>query len=304
MNAPSMRALVKQGGGVSLRRVPAPVVAAPDDVVVAVAAVGLCRTDLDVVAGRIPTPEPLVPGHEVSGRVLAVGGAVTSLSPGQAVAVMPALPCGACPECRGGHPLRCRNERMLGLHRDGAFAEQLVVPASAVYPLPEGLSPLLGAYAEPVAAALAAVDALAGVSGEGVVAGDNRIAALTLRLLRLHGLHAVTADGPLPADRYDWAVETDPEAVPPLMNALRPGGTLVLKSRSLRPVPLPLGLAVRKELRLVGARYGDFARAVALLPDPRLDLAALLGPAYPLEQHTLAFAEAAGGEATKRFLVP
>lgn len=282
-----MRALVREDGAVRLRTRPVPV-PGPGEVLVQVDVAGVCRTDVQAARGLLAVREPRILGHEFAGTL-----------DGRPVAVNPVLPCGACPRCAEGAP--CPRPEMLGVHRDGAFAEAVAVPASAVHPLPPGLAPEAGAYAEPVAAALAVLRAGLRPSEAGWVAGEGRIARLVERVLVAHGFRRVRRGaGPMPDDAFDFAVETDPTALAPVLRAVRPGGRVVLKSRPAAPVALDLALAVRKEIVLAGVAYAPFPDALALLASGRLDLDGLLGPVLPLD----AFPTLDDGEAVKSFLAP
>ncbi|MEL6180979.1 MAG: alcohol dehydrogenase catalytic domain-containing protein, partial [Myxococcota bacterium] len=173
-----MRALVKRDGVVQhVTDAPFPPLKRPDDVRIRVVIAALCRTDLYAARGLLPTPDPVVLGHEFSGIIDAIGPAVTGLSPGDRVAVHPALPCGQCHPCHSGQ--RCPHVRFLGVHRDGAFAEAIVVPRAAVHRLPEPLSFVQGAYAEPVAASLAVLGKGPHPDERWIIYGTGRIAHLT-----------------------------------------------------------------------------------------------------------------------------
>jgi propanol-preferring alcohol dehydrogenase len=122
----------------------------PGAVRVKVAACGVCRTDLHVVDGELPDiAYPIVPGHEVVGRVDALGAGVTSLKIGERVGV-PWLgyTCGECSYCRGGLENLCDRPRFTGYTRDGGFATHLVADARYCFPLGEAgddiaIAPLL-----------------------------------------------------------------------------------------------------------------------------------------------------------------
>jgi propanol-preferring alcohol dehydrogenase len=122
----------------------------PGDVRVKVAACGVCRTDLHVVDGELPDiPYPIVPGHEVVGRVDALGASVTSLAIGERVGV-PWLgyTCGECSYCRSGRENLCDRPRFTGYTRDGGFATHVVADARYCFPLGEAgddvaIAPLL-----------------------------------------------------------------------------------------------------------------------------------------------------------------
>ena len=111
-------------------------------VVVAVDACGVCHRDLLDRAGRFPFQRvPITPGHEAAGRVVAVGPAVTTFRPGDRVGTMHRDACGECRSCARGETSLCEGAAwVLGILADGGYARHLVVPESALFPVPEGLS--------------------------------------------------------------------------------------------------------------------------------------------------------------------
>ena len=118
------------------RETPAP---AGGDILVEVAACGVCRTDLHVVDGELPDPKlPIVPGHEIVGRVAAFGERVTSFAVGERIGV-PWLgyTCGACAYCRSGRENLCDRPLFTGYTRDGGYATHAVADARYCFPLPE-----------------------------------------------------------------------------------------------------------------------------------------------------------------------
>jgi len=142
--------LQKAGGGrVERADLPRPE-PGPGQVLIEVAACGVCRTDLHVVDGDLPDPKlPIVPGHEIVGRVAAVGRGVAAFEPGARVGV-PWLgySCGECRYCRRGQENLCARARYTGYQIDGGYAEYAVADHRYVFRLPEGppdskLAPLL-----------------------------------------------------------------------------------------------------------------------------------------------------------------
>lgn len=115
-------------------------------VLVRVLACGVCRTDLHVVDGEIPARYPIVPGHEIVGRVIALGAGVGDFALGDRVGV-PWLghACGACPFCREGRENLCDHPEFTGATRDGGYASHAVADAHFCFPIPEGLSDLAAA---------------------------------------------------------------------------------------------------------------------------------------------------------------
>jgi propanol-preferring alcohol dehydrogenase len=137
---PVMRAMVLEEPRTPLvmreRPMPAP---APGEIVVEIAACGVCRTDLHVVDGELPNPKlPIVPGHEIVGRVAATGEGVAGFATGQRIGV-PWLgyTCGACPYCRDGRENLCDRPLFTGYTRDGGYASHALADARYCFPLPE-----------------------------------------------------------------------------------------------------------------------------------------------------------------------
>jgi threonine 3-dehydrogenase len=133
-----MKALVKRtaGPGLELLDVPEPEPAS-GEVLIRVARTGICGTDLhirswDPSVRSMVTP-PVVLGHEIAGHVEAIGPGVDSISVGDLVSVEGHIVCGRCRNCRAGRRQLCPNTKGVGVHRDGGFAELVVVPASNVW---------------------------------------------------------------------------------------------------------------------------------------------------------------------------
>jgi len=117
-------------------------VAGPGQVLIRVSACGVCRTDLHVYEGDLTEPKlPLVPGHEIVGRVAALGAGVERFRLGERVGVpWLGFTCGVCERCRAGQENLCPNARFTGYQIDGGYAEACVADARYVFPLPEGYS--------------------------------------------------------------------------------------------------------------------------------------------------------------------
>jgi NADPH:quinone reductase-like Zn-dependent oxidoreductase len=127
-------------GRFELRDVPPPT-PGPGDVVVQVHACGLNHLDLWLESGGLPitVPLPRTPGGEIAGVIAAVGAGVTGWQPGDPVAVQSNIFCGECEFCRRGEESICLRGELLGVVRDGGFAEQVLVPARALVRLPAGV---------------------------------------------------------------------------------------------------------------------------------------------------------------------
>jgi L-iditol 2-dehydrogenase len=145
---------------IEIRDTPEPVFRGPEDVMVRIEAVGVCGSDLHYyIEGRIGSQAVSFPetiGHECAGTVVAIGGGVRSLKPGQRVAIDPLLACEECDQCLAGRQHTCRRQRFLGCpgQAPGALAEYLVLPARCCYPVPRLMSPAQAAMVEPFSVAL------------------------------------------------------------------------------------------------------------------------------------------------------
>jgi L-iditol 2-dehydrogenase len=284
--------LLKNYMELELTEMPAPV-PAPDEVLVRVAACGICGSDVHGLDGssgrRIP---PLVMGHEASGVVAAVGAKVRRVREGDRVAFDSTIWCGACHFCRRGEMNLCDNRQVLGVscgeyRRHGAFAEYVVVPERVIAPLPETLSFEEAAMIEPASVAVHAVNLTPVRLGDtAVVVGTGMIGLLVVQALRLAGcgrIIAVDVDAArlrmaseFGADVEVNAREADPAAVvaeltsgrgadiaieavgatEPIATAiacLRKGGALTLVGNVTPRVELALQAVVTRELRLVGS---------------------------------------------------
>src|SRR5499427_5574789 len=138
---PNMRAMIldRPGLGLSMRDGPVPQ-PADGEILVEVKACGVCRTDLHVVDGELPNPKlPIVPGHEIVGRVSAIGAGVLGFAPGERVGI-PWLghTCGVCPYCRSGRENLCDAPLFTGYTRDGGYATHAIADANYCFRLPEG----------------------------------------------------------------------------------------------------------------------------------------------------------------------
>jgi len=120
------------------------------DVLIRVHNAGICGTDIHILKGEYEARYPLVPGHEFSGKVAAVGGAVARYKVGDRVTADPNVPCNRCPACQRNEPNQCYDLRAVGVTRDGAFAEYVAVPEDVVFPIGD-LSYAEAALVEPLA---------------------------------------------------------------------------------------------------------------------------------------------------------
>lgn len=306
-----MKALVRKDGNVAVCEVPMPEIRHADDVLIRIEKAAICRTDIYVARGKLASADSLILGHEFAGVVVRAGSNAPGFNAGDRVSGMPIVPCGHCEECRTHNEIVCQESRMLGVDRDGAFAQYVVLPARLLAHLPDHVSFEEGAYAEPVAASLGAVTAGLRTVQRGVILGKNRIALLAERTLRAIGftqLDVLEIDeiNPSMNNRYDFAIETvaNEKVIEAAVTLVRPRGTIVLKSRQFTPVPLHFIPIVKKELNLRAVHYAPFMQAIELISAKRIELADLIGPAAPLEDFEAVFAQADSSEKAKLYFDP
>ncbi len=274
----------------------------PGELVVALGAAGICRTDLFAARGRLPVRAGRVLGHEAAGTV--VGGDPARL--GQRVVLIPTQPCGRCARCArpGARPWSCVAPAFFGLDVDGVFADRFVAPAHLLLPVPDSLGWREAAFVEPLAAAMAVLSALP-EAGSIAVHGDGRIARLTARVVEAATGRPCPILGVAPErerDRYAAVVETTTADLGAALDALEPGGLLIAKSRPATPAALDWRALVKKELRVQAVGYAPFEDAIAWLASRRVPVEDLFGPSFSLDSAAEAFARAEAGEDLKLFL--
>ncbi len=260
--------LVVPGSPLVLAEMPAPAIG-PGEVRVRVCACAVCRTDLHVVDGELTDPKlPIVPGHEIIGRVIETGAGVAGVSLGERVGI-PWLgwTCGVCEFCRRGEENLCPRARFTGYQIDGGFASETVADARYVFQIPArysdeaaaplmcagligwralkaaGNAPRLGLYGFGAAAHIAVQ--VARHRGQDVFAfvrrGDTAARAFALKM---GAVWAGDSDGPAP-EPLDAAIIFAPvgELVPLALRAVRPGGTVVCAGIYMSDIPsFPYGI--------------------------------------------------------------
>lgn len=188
-----------------LEDVPAPA-PGPGEIRIRPVAVGICGTDIHILDGTFSARSPVVLGHEVAGRVEAVGREVRSVSEGDLVTVEPHRYCGVCRYCRLGREHLCLDKEAFGVHLNGGMAEFQVIPERIAYRLPDGMDPKIGALAEPLSCCVHAMDRLAPRSGTSIVIfGAGPAGLILVALSRLAGLTPIVVVEP-DAARRDSAV--------------------------------------------------------------------------------------------------
>jgi len=206
MTTPTMRAVAKERPEPGLTLVSRPVPAiGPDEALIRVTAVGVCGTDFHIYSWdrwsqRRITP-PLVVGHEFVGHVEAIGEAVRHVQVGERVSGEGHITCGHCRFCRTGQGHICRDVEIIGVDRDGCFAEFVRMPADNLWPVPPEIPDRFAAIFDPLGNAMHTVTA-ASISGRSVaVIGCGPIGLFSLAIARAAGAAFVAAVDPNPYRR-------------------------------------------------------------------------------------------------------
>lgn len=304
----------------------------PGQVLVRVERGGICGSDLHYFHhggfGAVRLREPMVLGHEVAGRIAALGEGVTGLALGDLVAVSPSRPCGHCRYCQEGKQNHCLNMRFYGSampfpHIQGAFREELVADASQCV-LANGLSAGEAAMAEPLAVCLHGVRQAGEILGKKVlITGSGPIGVLCALAARRAGAAEITvtditdqtltharragadrtintakqseAMAAFSADKgyFDIHLECSgaPAALASGINALRPKGVVVQVGMG-GDMTLPVQAITVKELSLKGSFrfHEEFATAVRLMQGRLIDVKPLITHTMPFEEALAAFA--------------
>jgi 2-desacetyl-2-hydroxyethyl bacteriochlorophyllide A dehydrogenase len=164
----------------------------PRDVVVEVAACGICGTDLHILEGEFAPSLPIIPGHEFAGVVVATGSEVSEVSTGQRVAVDPSLYCNECHYCRIGHNNLCERWNAIGVSVPGGAAQFAAAPVANCVPLPDHIRLEDAALIEPLSCAIRGYDVLTSQLGAHVlIYGSGTMGLMMLQLAKRTGAAAV-----------------------------------------------------------------------------------------------------------------
>jgi 2-desacetyl-2-hydroxyethyl bacteriochlorophyllide A dehydrogenase len=165
----------------------------PGEVVVQVAACGLCGTDLHILQGEFAPTLPIVPGHEFAGEIVAVGAGVADLAVGDQVAVDPSLYCHECHYCRIGRSNLCERWAAIGVTVPGGAAEYAAAPAANCVKLPEHIRTQDAALIEPLSCAVRGYDILrSSLASHVLIYGSGTMGLMMLELAKRTG--AATVD--------------------------------------------------------------------------------------------------------------
>lgn len=294
--------------------------AGPGELVIRVLAAGICGSDRHMFKGEYPTAIPVTLGHEFCGLVEEVGDAVLAFTGGELVTIDPNIACGTCPACRRGRPNLCANLNAVGVTRDGGFAEYVAVPCGQAFVLPSDLDPVHGAFCEPLACCIHAIDKArispgdsVAIQGGGVIgllmvqlarqAGAGQVILITRQLSRREAalrLGATHTFDPTTANTVALAREVThggadvviecagvPETLQTGVQMVRRGGAFVLfgvTPAGLEVPVLPFDLLVNEvEIRPAYLNPFTHARAAAMVASGALELDSLVTKSIGLE---------------------
>jgi threonine dehydrogenase-like Zn-dependent dehydrogenase len=282
---------------------------------------GICSTDLQILKGYMGFTGVL--GHEFVGSVREGPGEWI----GKRVVGEINFGCGACESCRRDLSRHCPNRRVMGiLNADGAFAEYVSLPVANLHAVPENISDETAVFAEPLAAAFEILTQMQfNVGDEVLVLGDGKLGNLCAQVLRLTGAK-ITALGKH-ADKlallkkagvrtiqlsdwqprlFDVVVEASGSAsgLELALSAVRPRGTLILKSTIAGNHQVSLAPIVINEINVIGSRCGPFADALEALAARQIAVAPLIEKMFSLTDGVAALQRAAQAGARKILLRP
>src|ERR1700722_4206281 len=295
----------------------------PEEVLIRADAVGICGSDVHGFTGESGRRKPgMVMGHEVAGTVVKAGAKVTSLGPGDRVAVLPLLGCGICRHCLAGMEHICPDKRILGVNagRWGAMADFFTCPQRQAFHLDPQVDPAIGLFAEPLAVALHAVnlmrpaaDAILAIVGAGTIGmalvivlrdlGFESVFIIDkidekLELARKFGAKTIHAERDLPAQiiadetggrRASGGVEAEGAGATGrgAYDLCDFGGTVVLIGNLAKDFTLPLQGVTSNETTIQGS-YGfvraEFEAAVHLASKKETLLRKLISGSCSLEE--------------------
>ncbi len=326
-----------------LEDVPSPE-ARPGHVVVDVAAAGICGTDVHIRHDEYRSQPPVTLGHEVAGTIAELGDGVRGWEIGQRVVSETYFSvCGRCEFCRTGRPNLCATRRSIGSFEDGAFAAQVLVPATNLHALPDTLSFPEAALVEPLACVVRGLLELNRLdAGDRVViAGPGPIGLLALQVAKAAGTRVVMLGTEPDAARLELATRLGadavltvedagalPEAVaaalggPPevviecsgagpaaatLLGLVKKTGRFIQVGLYGRPIALDMDQVCYKELTVSGSfatTPSSWYRALALAGAGEVSLAAIVGQTFALKDWERAFEAVEARTPGKVLLVP
>ncbi len=305
-----------------------------NDVVVKVAAVGICGTDLHIFEGEFAPKLPIVPGHEMSGTVVAVGRSVTEIKIGDAVAIDPSLHCGECFYCRRARGNLCENWNALGVTYPGAAAQFLLSPKKNIHKLPKNVDLKSAALIEPLSCAVRGFDQLPRNPGSDyLIYGSGTMGLMMAEMAKVNGAASVSivdlnqdklktakvlgfTNLAKSADEFDQPRGFDvvidctgvTEAIKDGLKHVMPGGTFLQFGVANKDAKVEIEpfWVYNKEITIVGsmAVLHSFDRAVELFASGVLNTDVMISDRYSLENYADALTAFKSGKGRKTIVLP
>lgn len=313
-----MRALWLEDGVLRLRRDAPPPAPPAGEATVRVLQAGICNTDVELVRGYYPYRGIL--GHEFVGRVEC---GPSHLQGASVVGEINAV-CHRCVACRAGRPSHCEARTVLGIvDRPGTFADYTSLPVENLHVVPDTVADDAAVFTEPLAAALQIREQVELASDtRALVVGDGKLGLLVVQVLLLAGCDvtslghhperlravapaaAIITGQALATAAFDLVVECSGQAAgfAVARRAVRPRGTLVMKSTYAGELTVDASSLVVDEITVVGSRCGPFAPALRLLAEGRVVVAPMIEARYDLDDSEAAFERVTRGGALKVLL--
>ena len=304
-----MNALWLEDNKLSLRDISPP--RKPNEALIKIRKAGVCSTDLELVKGYYPYIGVI--GHEFVGEVVEADDA--SWIGRRAVGEINVV-CGKCEQCLNGRPTHCEHRTVLGIvNRNGTFAEYTTLPIANLHHVPDSVPDEMAVFTEPLAAALEIQDQIqikptdrvlligAGRLGQ-LIAQTLALTGCDLRvvarhahqqnLLKARGIRRITEEEIQPW-RWDIVIEAtgSPSGFSIAKRAIRPRGTMVLKSTYKGEMNVNFSSIVVDEIQLVGSRCGPFEPALRLMESRQVDPTVLIAAEFKLCEALKAFEHAA-----------
>ena len=304
-----MDALWLENNRIDLRDVPR--TRKPNEALIRIRKAGICSTDLELVKGYYPYTGII--GHEFVGEVIEAEDPawIDQRVVGEINAV-----CNECEQCRNGRPTHCEQRTVLGIvNRNGTFAEYTSLPIANLHRVPDSVPDEMAVFTEPLAAALEIQDQIQLKPTDRVLlVGAGRLGQLIAQTLALTGcnLHVVArhahqqnllkrrgiriiAEQDIQPWRWDIVVEAtgSPNGFSLARKAIRPRGTMVLKSTYKGEMSVNFSSIVVDEINLIGSRCGPFEPALRLMESRQVDPTILIDSEFSLGEALKAFEHAA-----------
>jgi len=314
-----MKAAVYDGTDIIIKEVPKPILK-DSQVLIKVKSVGICGTDLAILKGSLPTPTPLILGHEFTGEIIEVGKDVDQSLVGRRVtSEINSHIDKDCYFCERNMYTQCKSRKALGIDIDGALADYIAIEEYLIHEIPQEISYQEGTFIEPLAAAYQTFEMMPLDKDDKIMAifGMGKLGLLILQVALLKGLKIIAINGSEKklklAKKFgafhvinrlktgdivkiikditgglgaDIVIDTsgNPAALKDVISSCRTRGKLHMKSTHGLDTPINLTDIVVRELTVYSSRCGPFEKAIEGLKSGKIKIKDLISREYPLEK--------------------